>query len=209
MTDLRISQDLKLAPAHFSGEDNLPVEQVSWWDAQEFCGRLTKFAQREFNKNSWKYRLPTEAEWEYACRSPNLQQSEKNTAFHFGDTISIMLANYNGNYTYGEGQRGEYRGRITPVGGFGVANNFGLYDMHGNVWEWCEDDWHDNYNEASDDGSTWFNPNRKRSNIKVLRGGSWVSGPSYCRAAYRDRSYIDYQLSYIGFRVVYAPARFL
>jgi formylglycine-generating enzyme required for sulfatase activity len=204
MTDWRISQDLELAPAYFSGEDNLPVEKVSWWEAQEFCGRVTKFAQREFNKNSWECRLPTEAEWEYACRSPNLQQPEENTAFHFGDTISTTLANYNGNYTYGEGQKGEYRGRTTPVGSFGVANNFGLYDMHGNVWEWCEDDWHDSYNKAPDDGSAWFDS--ESNNAKVLRGGSWSLDPDVCRVTIRDNCSIVNQNNNFGFRVVYAPA---
>jgi formylglycine-generating enzyme required for sulfatase activity len=214
MKDLRISQDLKLAPSGFSGDDNLPVEQVSWLEAREFCGRVTKFAQREFKIKSelWECRLPTEAEWEYACRSPkptqnNSEQPEGNTAFHFGDTISTTLANYDGNRTYGEGQKGEYRERTTPVGSFGVANNFGLYDMHGNVWEWCEDDWHNNYNEAPSDGSAWLNPKRKKSDEKILRGGSWNFDPNVCRSANRYGDITDFQYNVIGFRVVYAPAR--
>jgi formylglycine-generating enzyme required for sulfatase activity len=125
----KVNRDLKPEPSKFKG-DNRPVEQVSWYDAIEFCDRLSR-------KTGKPYRLPSEAEWEYACRAGTT------TPFHFGETITSELANYNANYTYGAGVKGIYREQTTPVGSFGVANSFGLYDMHGQVWEWCADHWHD------------------------------------------------------------------
>ena len=168
-----------------------PVENVSWEDAQEFCARLS-------NKTKREYRLPTEAEWEYACCAGTT------TPFHFGETISTELANYYGNEIYGEGVTGVFRQETTPVGYFKVANNFGLYDMHGNVWEWCEDDWHYNYENAPTDGSAWLS---ELSNTKVRRGGSWNGYPRGCRSAYRNfftRVYRNYD---IGVRVVRVAPR--
>ncbi|MFM5959412.1 MAG: formylglycine-generating enzyme family protein, partial [Dolichospermum sp.] len=109
------------------------------------------------------YRLPTEAQWEYACRAGTT------TPFYCGETISTDIANYDGYYAYGDGITGGYQGKTTKVGSFKIANAFGLCDMHGNVWEWCQDDWHENYINAPDDGSAWIS----LSNRKVLRGGSW------------------------------------
>ncbi|MBG0744775.1 MAG: formylglycine-generating enzyme family protein, partial [Cylindrospermopsis raciborskii KL1] len=131
----------------------------------------------------------------------------------FGDTITTDLANYNGNQTYGQGPKGVYREKTTEVGSFGVANNFGLYDMHGNVWEWCLDDWHDDYTDAPTDGSAWFNSDNKLSDKSaraVLRGGSWIHVPHYCRSASRYVSHRDerVRLNYnIGVRVVCAVGR--
>jgi formylglycine-generating enzyme required for sulfatase activity len=180
----QIQRKLNTDPSRFKGV-NRPVEQVSWDDAVEFCLRLSKQTKRQ-------YRLPSEAEWEYACRAGTT------TPFHFGETISTDLANYNGNYTYGNGPKGVYRGETTEVGSFGVANNFGLSDMHGNVWEWCQDHWHDSYEGAPTDGSAWQSAFAV-VNRHLLRGGSWLYLPVLCRSAYRGSNYIV--IDNIGFRV--------
>jgi len=176
--------DLKSDPSYFKG-DNLPVECVSWNDAQEFCARLSRMANKT-------YRLPTEAEWEYACRGGTT------TPFYCGETISTDLANYDGNYTYGQGQKGEYREKTTEVGKF-PANPFGLYDMCGNVWEWCEDGWHENYINAPADGSAWTSLSTEDM---LLRGGSWHAYARCCRSAFRGRGSRDSRSYYCGFRVV-------
>lgn len=135
-----VNLELNPDPAHFKGEHR-PVEQVSWYEAVEFCHRLSQHTGK-------LYRLPSEAEWEYACRAGST------TPFYFGETITPELANYNGNYSYGPGPKGEYRAQATPVGSFGV-NPWGLADMHGNVFEWCQDLWHPSYDGAPRDGSAW------------------------------------------------------
>ncbi len=196
----QINRELNPDPSHFKGE-NRPVEQVSWYDVVEFCSRLSQKIGRQ---NS----LPSEAEWEYACRAGTT------TPFHFGKTITPELANYNGEYTYGAGAKGVYRKETTPVGSFGVANAFGLYDMHGNVWEWCADQWHGNYEGAPTDGSAWLdeNDNDNQRHVlqrHVLRGGSWDSYPRYCRSAFRSHLDAAYGYDYYGFRVVCAAARTL
>ncbi|MFM6724021.1 MAG: formylglycine-generating enzyme family protein, partial [Dolichospermum sp.] len=157
---------------------------VSWNDAQEFCARLSRMTNKI-------YRLPTEAEWEYASRAGTT------TPFYCGETISTDLANYNGDYTYGDGSKGQYREQTTDVGSF-LANSFGLHDMHGNVWEWCQDDWHENYINAPDDGSAWIS----LSNRKVLRGGSWYNYPKHCRLASRSYNVAGFAYDILGFRVV-------
>ncbi|MCV3213800.1 formylglycine-generating enzyme family protein, partial [Plectonema radiosum NIES-515] len=186
----KVKIDLKLDPSNFKGA-NRPVEKVSWNDAIEFCARLSK-------KTGKNYRLPSEAEWEYACRA------RTTTPFYFGETITTDLANYNGNNTYGSGIKGESRGQTTDVGIF-PANPFGLFDMHGNIWEWCQDEWHQNYNEAPADAKAWGSENDNRS--RLLRGGSWSYYPENCRSAIRDDFYPDDAYSIIGFRVVCAVAR--
>jgi formylglycine-generating enzyme required for sulfatase activity len=162
-------------PSKYKGEKR-PVEHISWYDAVEFCQKLSQ-------KTGRTYRLPSEAEWEYACRAGT------NTPFHFGETITSELANYNAKYTYSAGiNETTYREETTQVGSFGVANGFGLYDMHGNVWEWCLDDRHNNYEGAPCDGSPWFDDNNnlfQRRGGAVLRGGSWIAHPRFCRSAYR------------------------
>ena len=153
------NRDIEPDPSRFEG-DNLPVELVSWLEATEFCARLSRKTERY-------YRLPSEAEWEYACRAGTT------TPFHFGETISSEVANYDANHIYGQGIKGEYREQMPPVGSFQVANNFGLYDMHGNVLEWCQDHWHDSYEDAPVDGSAWINLEASSEAFRLLHGGSW------------------------------------
>ncbi len=179
----KVNHDLNLDPSRFKGDD-LPVEKVSWHDAVEFCQRLSLHTGKE-------YRLPSEAEWEYTCRSGTT------TPFYFGETITGELANYHANNIYANEPKGEYRGKTTPVGSF-PPNAFGLCDMHGNVWEWCEDDWHNSYEGAPTDGRAWISEN---SNTKVMRGGSWASDPDLCRSAFRLIDIPVNRVNYDGFRV--------
>ncbi len=172
-------------PSRFKGNKR-PVERVFWHDAMEFCQKLSQ-------KTGRTYRLPSEAEWEYACRAGTT------TPFYFGETITTNLANYNGNYTYASAPKGEYRKQTTDVGAF-PPNAFGLYDMHGNVWEWCQDTWHDNYNDAPTDGSAWIE--NDNNYLRVLRGGDWYLNSSICRCADRNRINPDNSGSVYGFRVV-------
>ena len=187
----QVERSLAPDPAHFEGE-LLPVEQVSWLDATEFCARLSQHTGRT-------YRLPTEAEWEYACRAGTT------TPFHYGETITPDLVNYDGNFTYQQTPKGEYRQRTTPVGIL-PPNLFGIYDMHGNVWEWCLDNWHESYEDAPTDGSAWQS---QESSRRVRRGGSWDYNPWYCRSACRFNISADIRYDSIGFRVVCVPPRAL
>jgi formylglycine-generating enzyme required for sulfatase activity len=176
--------------------DNRPVERVSWLDAIEFCNRLSQRTGRT-------YTLPSEAQWEYACRAGTI------TPFHFGDTISPELANYDGSHAYGDGPKGINREQTTPVGMF-PANAWGLQDMHGNVYEWCLDEWHESYEGAPIDGRAWAErvegeKGKEREKTRLLRGGSWFDNPRYCRSAYRDRNLPDGALNNVGFRVVCLP----
>ncbi|QYX30892.1 bifunctional serine/threonine-protein kinase/formylglycine-generating enzyme family protein [Sphaerospermopsis torques-reginae] len=177
-------------PSNFKG-DNRPVERVSWNDAVRFCEQLSQ-------RTGKNYTLPSEAEWEYACRAGTT------TPFYFGESITPDLVNYDGNATYGSAPKGEYRQQTTDVGSF-PPNAFGLYDMHGNVWEWCWDDWVDNYNNAPIDGSAAT----IKSGSKLLRGGSWYNYPRDCRSAYRDDYNPDYRNVNYGFRLVVSGARTL
>ncbi|AUT00751.1 hypothetical protein CLI64_10265 [Nostoc sp. CENA543] len=187
----KVNIDLDPDPSRFKG-NNRPVECVSWDHAVEFCHRLS----RRTNKT---YRLPSEAEWEYACRAGTT------APFCFGETLTTDLANYDGNFTYGAGSKGEYRKQTTDVGSF-PANLFGLYDLHGNIYEWCEDVWHDNYNGAPNDGSAWVN-NKDEDARRLLRGGSWYGLPWYCRSANRVRYARGNRYDDVGFRVVIAVLR--
>ena len=191
----QVGRELNPDPSYFKG-DRRPVEQVSWNDAVEFCDRLTIHTNRQ-------YRLPTEAEWEYACRAGTT------TPFHFGEMVTTDIANYCGkdrkiggtdySGSYGDGPKGEYREETTPVDQFEGANAYGLMDMHGNVLEWCQDHWHENYEGAPTDGSAWLSSDKIKS--RVLRGGSWFSDPRYCRSAYRFRIEPDDRSNDVGFRV--------
>jgi formylglycine-generating enzyme required for sulfatase activity len=164
------------------------VVGVSWRDAIAYCEWLTK-------ETGQRYRLPSEAEWEYACRAGT------ETPFSFGATITTDQANYDGNYTYGAGRKGSYRERTTEVGTF-PANPWGLYDLHGNVWEWVEDVWHDTYQGAPADGSAWTDGKGKESSrARVLRGGSWGGNPRFLRSARRYGDGPDLRGDDNGFRV--------
>jgi formylglycine-generating enzyme required for sulfatase activity len=190
----QVNRKLKPNPSCFKG-DNRPVDSVNWYHVVEFCQRLSQHTNRT-------YRLPTEAEWEYACRAGTT------TPFHFGETITTDLANYDGtddkdglwSGSYGRGPKGEHRKETTAVNHFGIANAFGLCDMHGNVWEWCLDHWHDDYQGAPDDGSAWLTDDE--SARRVLRGGSWYYNPRYCRSASRYGDYPDFGIDHVGVRVV-------
>ena len=177
-------RELEPSPSNFKGDER-PVEQVSWYEAVEFCARLSAHTGRT-------YRLPTEAEWEYACRA------DTTTPFYFGETITTALANYDGSVFLNESE-GQSRNGTTPVGLL-PPNTFGLYDMHGNVWEWCQDHWHDNYEQAPTDGSAWLTDDAEAS--RVQRGGSWFNYPRYCRSACRFSLTPGFRSNNIGFRVV-------
>ncbi len=188
----KVQRDLEPDPANFKGPKR-PIECISWDDAQEFCARLSKATGKT-------YRLPSEAEWEYACRAGTT------TPFYFGETITPDLVNYNGNSTYGKGSKGKYREQTTDVGSF-PPNAFGLYDMHGNVWEWCEDEWHDSYEGAPTDGSAWKSLQKGEQSLRLLRGGSWMRGPRNCRSANRDWLDRGRLNRFSGFRVACLPPR--
>jgi formylglycine-generating enzyme required for sulfatase activity len=208
-------RDLDPDPSDFKGA-NRPVEMVSWFDALEFCRRLSQ-------RTGQRYGLPSEAQWEYACRAGST------TPFHFGATLTPELANYDAKQT-------------TDVGRF-PANAWGLQDMHGNVWEWCLDEWHKNYDGAPTDGGAWAEGDSLgkccaaapgstapgtaarptaattiptmpstasvsasvASPDRLLRGGSWVYSPGFCRSACRDNIHPDFRFNLIGFRVCCLP----
>jgi|GEM_PF-1500054 len=184
----QVNCSLSEKPSEFIG-DNLPVESISWFEAVEFCDRLSQ-------KTGRFYRLPSEAEWEYACRAASTLYP-----FYFGKTITTELVNYDGKYTYAYAPKGQYRGKTTPVAKF-PPNAFGLHDMHGNVWEWCTDHWHNNYQGAPTDGSAWLNNTNDEVQFRVRRGGSWYNNPSNCRSACRNACEENERYYYIGFRVV-------
>jgi formylglycine-generating enzyme required for sulfatase activity len=179
-----------------ASSDQRPVERVSWLDAMEFCNRLSQRTGRH-------YTLPSEAQWEYACRAGTI------TPFAFGETLSDELANYDASETYGNGLKGKNRKQTTPVGMF-PANAWGLQDMHGNVREWCLDDWHGSYEGAPVDGSAWLDgaegqSSKREGGGRLLRGGSWSIFPGRCRSAFRYPYRPDDAYSFIGFRVVCLP----
>jgi formylglycine-generating enzyme required for sulfatase activity len=153
-----------------------PVEGVSWYNAIEFCARLSRHTGRN-------YRLPEEAEWEYACRAG------ESAPFHYGATLTPKLANYDASSTYAGESKGKCRHATTRAGSF-PPNAFGLYDLHGNVWEWCADLWFENYETRIGDPT-----------YRLLRGGSWYNYPGACRSASRLRNVPDYADDNIGFRV--------
>jgi formylglycine-generating enzyme required for sulfatase activity len=174
----KIDRELDPQPSYFKRE-NLPVEKVSWLEAIEFCTRLSQHTGRD-------YRLPSEAEWEYACRAGTT------TSFHFGKTLDPKIANY---------EKGSKQGYTTPVGSFKIANNYGLYDMHGNVWEWCQDHWHLNYEGAPKNGLAWIDSTASEYSLRVMRGGSWINTYEFCRSAFRNQIIAHHHSKRIGFRL--------
>jgi formylglycine-generating enzyme required for sulfatase activity len=164
-------------PSHFTGDDRLPVESVSWYDCQEFIRRLNA------RKDGYVYRLPSEAEWEYACRA--------GTTGDYAGELEAM------------GWYGENSGGTTHAVGGKKPNAWGLHDMHGNVWEWCQDGWHENYNGAPSDGRAW---EQDSDNLRVLRGGSWSDLANFCRSASRLRVAPSDRYYSLGLRVAVRSA---
>lgn len=199
VTQQQFRQVMGFDPSFFSEETTsqeaeedvgcLPVEQVTWDEAVAFCRRLSELPEER--ASGWKYRLPTEAEWEYACRAGTT------TPFHFGSQLNGVQANCNGDYPYGTREAGPSLGRTVPVGSY-PPNAFGLYDMHGNVWEWVAD-WYDAtyYARAPD-----ADPPGPRTGIsRTRRGGGWLSLATRCRAANRDHNQPETRYQDLGFRV--------
>jgi formylglycine-generating enzyme required for sulfatase activity len=180
-----VNARLDVDPSRFKGARR-PVHQVHWYDIIEFCARLERVKGRT-------YRLCSEAEWEYAARAGTT------TAFAFGPTISPVLANYNGRYVYDKGPTGTYRQATTNVDEIGAANAMGLLDVHGNLWEWVADPWHDDYRGAPLDGRAWESGGDLSR--RVVRGGAWISHPPLCRSASRDDYLADDRRGNVGFRV--------
>jgi formylglycine-generating enzyme required for sulfatase activity len=172
-------------PSCFKGV-NRPVESVTWHECNEFCTKLGGLL-----KGQVTVRLPSEAEWEYACRAGTT------TEFHFGNAINTDLANYDGNYSFNDSPKGKCRKETTDVGSF-PANMWGLYDVHGNVWEWCRDAKriYTAADHTDPDGQL-------NGDTRVMRGGSWRYSPGYCRAAYRSRNTPAYRGCNCGFRVCF------
>lgn len=181
----KINRDLNPDPAHFK-DDQYPVDRIAWYDAVEFCDRLSQQSGRH-------YRLPSEAEWEYACRAGTP------TPFHYGETLTGNLANYVATRAYAEETSGIYLQTPVPVGSY-PPNAYGFYEMHGNIWEWCADHWHPSYENAPTTGSAWLTANP--DSFRLLRGGSWDYDPEHCRSAYRNY-YNPHcaQINQFGFRV--------
>jgi len=204
-------------PAHFTGNDNLPVEMVTWWDATFYCNKLNRkygyspTYDSEGNlltpegsitqdiRQVIGFRLPTEAEWEYACRAGT------DTPFNTGYNLTTDQANYNGNYPYNENKKGQYRQKTVPVNSF-APNDWKLYNMHGNVWEWCYDWYDENYYNTCKAKGTVENPiGASSGSFRVLRGGCWGDDARYCRSAYRIITAPGNRNRNFGFRLVFVP----
>ena len=178
----RQRRDLDASPSCFVGDEH-PVECISWHEAEEFCARLAAHTGRA-------YRLPTETEWEGACRAGT------NHPFHYGATVTADLANYGAGRAYAAEPTGTGRRSTTPVAQF-MPNRHGLYDMHGNVWEWCADDWQPRRNGTA----ASHRPSRVGENWRVLRGGSWADAPARLRADSRSGNRADAFNRVIGLRI--------
>jgi formylglycine-generating enzyme required for sulfatase activity len=199
----RLERDLNPTPGSYKPDDlwerfaqpgALPVDSVSWLDCQEWLRRLNRWLLEQWSELGGQgaapqLALPGEGQWEVACRAG------ATTPFHYGDTLDSSWANYDGGYTYGPGRKGAYRQRPVPVGFFGLVNRWGLAELHGQLFEWCGDQWHpDPTGEGwPRDGLPWEGVDpalealgSSQKELRLLRGGSWFSSPRFCRAANRD-----------------------
>ncbi len=195
VTQAQYETVMSVNPSEFKDKKNQdagdrPVENVSWNDAMVFCEQLTKLA-----KGKYRVTLPTEAQWEYACRAGT------KTPFNTGENLTTEQANYNGNHPYKDNPKGKFLKTTTAIGNY-PANEWGLYDMHGNVLEWCQDKWHGNYQSAPTDGTAWETGESSR---RVLRGGGWPDNAQNCRSAGRSHAAPDDRNAYFGFRLVFVP----
>jgi formylglycine-generating enzyme required for sulfatase activity len=181
----RVHIELNSEPSFFRGKDR-PVEQISWEEAIEFCDRLSARTGRP-------YRLPSEAEWEFACRGGTL------TPYHFGETISSSAANFDATFPWGRAKSEQRRQQTLDSGSTGAANSFGLLDMHGNVQEWCMDPWHPNYQGSPSGASVWEKDGDPQ--FRIVRGGSYLSAAAFCRSASRTKNEYTRRFSDTGFRV--------
>jgi uncharacterized protein (TIGR02996 family) len=177
-------------PSHFQGDD-LPVEQVAWEECEEFCKMLSEHEGQQ-------YRLATEAEWEYACRAGTT------TPFHFGETISAAEANFDGNHPYGDAAKSSYRKRTCKVGSY-KPNGYGLFDMHGNVWEWCSDFYGEDYDGIKKPSGIDPREPVFENFYHVFRGGGWNSNGHSCRSANRNYAGQAFRPNFLGCRVVVVP----
>jgi len=203
-------RELQPDPAQHKGAD-LPVENVSWLDCSEWLKRLNRWLSEQWASLGLagelpRLDLPSETLWEVACRAG----ATNSTPFHFGDTLDAAWANYNGSpdYVYPGGRPGPYLQRPSPVGAYGLVNDWGLADLHGNVWEWCTDLWHPSPQGRPVDGQAWMEPFEAlplEQQRRLRRGGSWINGPHDCRSAYRDGSRPADRGVNLGFRVCCLP----
>ncbi|MBR2364853.1 MAG: formylglycine-generating enzyme family protein [Lentisphaeria bacterium] len=193
VTQAQYEAVMKTNPSYFTGS-NRPVEQVSWMDAKAFCDKLNeRYAGRL--PAGYRFDLPTEAQWEYACRA------RTKTNYSYGDASDASKMNYDGNYPFGGGSIGTYRQSTVDVGSLGYKNAFGLYDMHCNVWEWCRD-WYAGYTEDTTDPS-----GPATGSFRVLRGGGWNDNARICRSAYRSFNSPGDGDNNIGFRLALVPVQ--
>jgi formylglycine-generating enzyme required for sulfatase activity len=195
----KLERDLSLSPGTHDAKGlweihaqpgGLAVDSVSWNDCQEWLKRLNRWLQERWLALGGKgeppaFGLPSESQWEAACRAG------AGTPFHFGDTLDANWANYRGNFTYVLGREGTFRQRVVPIGAFGLVNRWGLAEMHGQLFEWCGDQWHrDPVAGSAGDGSPLEGPDpelegNQEQTYRLLRGGSWIGDPVFARAAMR------------------------